>query len=115
VKFLLDEMFPPRLADELCVRGMDALAVVHEPGLAARPDSDILEHAADEGRVLVTENIRDFARLHSEWLAQNRSHPGILFVSTKAYPYNRARFSRLLKAIEQTGEQPIASGQIAFL
>jgi predicted nuclease of predicted toxin-antitoxin system len=115
VKFLLDEMLPPRLAEELRRRDIDTLAVVDAPGLPGTPDSDILEHAASQGRVLVTENIRDFARLHSEWLAQNRSHPGILFVSTKAYPYNRARFSRLAKATEQIHKQSFPCGQIAFL
>lgn len=115
MKFLLDEMLPPRLADELRLRGIDTLAVVDDPGLSGAPDPDILEHATDQGRVLVTENIRDFARLHSQWLAQNRSHSGILFVSSKTYPYNRGRFSRLLKAIEQIHRQSLPCGQIAFL
>lgn len=113
--FLLDEMFPPRTAAKLRRRGVDTLAAVEDPDLQGSSDAEILERAASQGRILVTENTRDFARLHVEWLAQNRSHTGIVFVSTKTYPFNRARLNKLVTAIEHTQQRPPASGQITFL
>jgi len=115
VRLLLDEMFPPRLAEELRNRAIDAIAAVEDPDLRAAPDSELLERAADDGRVLVTENIRDFAVLHSQWMATNRNHPGILLVSTKTYPYNQARLGRLVSAIEQANKTQMNADTITFL
>ena len=115
MKFLLDEMFPPRLAEELRSRSIDAIAAVEDPELRAAPDSELLERAANQGRVLVTENIRDFAVLDSQWMATNRKHPGILLVSTKTYPYNQARLGRLVSAIEQANKTQMNADTIAFL
>jgi len=115
VRLLLDEMFPPRLAVELRNRSIDALAAVQDPDLRAAPDAQLLERAADEGRVLVTENIRDFAVLHSRWMASDRTHPGILLVSTRTYPYNQSRLGRLISAIEQASQAPMSTDTIAFL
>ncbi len=41
-------------------------------------DADHLAHAAALGRVVFTFNVRDFARLHKEFLAAGRSHAGII-------------------------------------
>jgi hypothetical protein len=89
--------------------------VFDDPGLPGTPDSDILEHAASQGRILVTENIQDFAQSHGELLAQNRSHPGILFVRSRTHPYAGEQLNRLVTAIGQTQQRPLASGQITFL
>ncbi len=115
MKLLLDEMFPPRLAEELRNRGIDTAAAVEDPDLRGAPDAELLERAAADGRVLVTENIRDFAVLHSQWMARDRTHPGILLVSTRTYPYNQARLGRLVSAIEQANEMPIGADTITFL
>jgi len=115
VRLLLDAMFPPRLAEELRNRAIDAIAAVEDPDLRAAPDAELLERAADDSRVLVTENVRDFAVLHSQWMARDRNHPGILLVSTRTYPYNQARLGRLLAAIEQANQMSINANTITFL
>jgi hypothetical protein len=60
VRFLIDEMFPPGTNAHLVQRDHDA---VHgrDRGLDARPDSEVATVAAREERVLVTENVKDFA------------------------------------------------------
>jgi len=60
VRFLIDEMFPPGTCAHLAQRGHDAVHV-RDRGLDARPDSEVATVAVREERVLVTENVKDFA------------------------------------------------------
>ena len=60
VRFLIDEMFPPSVVPLLVARGHDAIHVV-ECGLGARPDAEVAAAARAQGRVVVTENVQDFA------------------------------------------------------
>lgn len=60
MRFLIDEMFPPVTCQRLAERGHDAVPV-RDRGLDARPDSEVAVLAVLERRVLVTENIKDFA------------------------------------------------------
>jgi|SRR5262245_7026836 len=61
MRFLVDEMFPPSTCVALAKRGHDAVHV-RERGLNARSDPEVAAAAAREDRVLVTENVKDFAR-----------------------------------------------------
>lgn len=79
-------MYPPGLAKALRERGVEA-ATVADLGLAGRPDTDALEAAAGNGRVLLTENVADFAALAADWLLAGRHHPGVLIALS-------SRFSR---------------------
>jgi len=60
VRFLVDEMFPPRTCDLLRELGHDAVHVV-DLGLNARPDAEVANAAKAADRVLLTENVKDFA------------------------------------------------------
>ena len=62
MRFLVDEMFPPHTCHRLAERGHDA---VHgrDRGVDARPDPEVAAVAAAERRVLVTENVKDFAHV----------------------------------------------------
>jgi predicted nuclease of predicted toxin-antitoxin system len=61
VRFLIDEMFPPATCVHLVEQGHDAVHV-RDRGVDARPDAEVAAIAAAEQRVLVTENVKDFAR-----------------------------------------------------
>jgi hypothetical protein len=63
VLFLIDEMFPPVTCRRLAEGGHDAVHV-RDRGVDARPDRDVAAVAAREHRVLVTENVKDFAGQH---------------------------------------------------
>ena len=56
---------------------MDAVSI-YDAGLQGLDDPAVLVHASAEGRVLLTHNIRDFVALHHHYLAEGRSHAGIL-------------------------------------
>lgn len=62
MRFLIDEMFPPGLCPLLAALGHDAVHV-RDRGLDARPDAEVATLAAQERRALVTENVKDFARV----------------------------------------------------
>jgi Domain of unknown function (DUF5615) len=60
VKFLIDSMLPPGTARQLAIMGHDATTPT---GLGAHnlPDDVLIQLAAAEDRVIVTENASDFA------------------------------------------------------
>jgi Domain of unknown function (DUF5615) len=92
---LLDEMYPPSLAHKLRADGHDVVAVLDlDVGLASRSDADVLAWAARNERCVVTENVRDFARL-----ASITPHAGIVFVSPRRFPRTAAGLARLGPAL----------------
>jgi predicted nuclease of predicted toxin-antitoxin system len=94
---LLDEMYPPSLAQRLRSVDQDVLAVLEvQVGLASRSDDDVLAWAARNNRCVVTENVSDFARL----AALGVPHAGIIFVSAQRFPRTRNGLIRLGDALE---------------
>jgi hypothetical protein len=96
---LIDEMFPPATCQRLTTLGHDAVHV-RDRGLDARPDSEVAALAGQEARVLVTENVKDFAhcegivvvcalksRLRAHDLAQDLATVLAAWASTNADPY----------------------------
>ena len=94
---LLDEMYPPVLAQRLRQAGHDVVAVLDiEVGLASKSDEDVLAWAGRNARCVVTENVSDFARL----AAQGSPHHGIVFVSGRRFPRTAAGINRIEKALD---------------
>lgn len=62
MRFLVDEMFGPETAARLVKAGHDAVHV-GQLGLTGAEDHDVLTRAAEEDRVVVTENAVDFIAL----------------------------------------------------
>jgi hypothetical protein len=65
------------LATALRQHGIDAMTT-NESGMRGATDDGQLSAAFASGRVLVTNNIRDFVPLHSQWLRESRNHGGII-------------------------------------
>ena len=61
MKALLDEQLSPAIAELLCSRGHDVQAVGERTALAGQPDRLILETAAVEERVVITNNVKESA------------------------------------------------------
>ena len=76
-RLYFDRHIMARLADDLRRRDYDVLTT-EEAGLDTATDEEQLTFATKEGRVILTYNIRDFAPLHSQWLAAGRPHAGII-------------------------------------
>jgi hypothetical protein len=65
------------LVEALRKRGVDVVTPL-DVGMIQKTDEEQLEYAAPQGRTLYTFNMGDFCRIHSEWMAANRDHAGII-------------------------------------
>jgi hypothetical protein len=98
---LLDEMLSPKIAGQLRQRGHDAYAITERPDLVGLSDEQVLALGTDEGRIVVTLNIADFAALHSQWQAQGRRHRGLVYVSTVSFPQDHAFLGSLVASLDK--------------
>jgi hypothetical protein len=114
---LLDEMFSGLIAEQLRSKGHDVIAVVTDPALVGLPDDQILAHATDHGRALVTANIKDFMPLDARCRAAGQIHAGLILVSAKTFPQDRAFTAAVTGALSAILDQPtqIQPGQVIFL
>lgn len=62
MRFVIDAMLPPSTCGLLTERGHDAVTPA-DLGAHNLPDPSIVERAATQGRVIVTENAQDFAHV----------------------------------------------------
>src|SRR5881227_2914410 len=94
-------MLSGAIAEQLRARGHDVTGVVEDPTLTALPDEEILAVAAAAGRALVTANIKDFVPLDQRYKATGRTHAGLVLVSAKAFPQDRAFIGALVSALDK--------------
>jgi Domain of unknown function (DUF5615) len=96
---ILDEMFSPRIADELALVGIDCRAVVADPVLRAQSDLEIFDSAVRDDRVLVTNNVPDFEPLRRAREAAGGPVPGHVYTCDVTFPRTKAYASRLVAAL----------------
>jgi hypothetical protein len=112
VRLLLDEMYPPDLAETLRAKGHDVLAVAAISELVGTPDTAVLNWATSEGRCLVTGNVRDYVVL-----AGYTKHCGVLLVNAQRWPRTRSGLPRLFTALDAAivdGRAP-GPGEVGWL
>lgn len=100
MRLLLDEYFSYLIAQALRADGHDVQAV-SELGLAGMPDEQVLVIAAEQGRVLVTNNVRDFAPLEREWAAAGDMHHGIIYTDDSSVSRAANTMGPLLERLRQ--------------
>lgn len=95
MRLLIDEMHSPRVAAALRGDGWDVMAVATDSSLRSLSDASLLEFATNSGRVIVTEDGADFARLAALATATGGSYGGIIITDparflrkAPAYPNN---------------------------
>ncbi len=93
MRLLLDEMYPRRLAEQVRAEGHDVVAVVELPDLVGRTDAEVARWARESDRVLVTENVADFASMD---IAE---HAGLLLVCARRRPAHVERPAEALTAL----------------
>ena len=57
---------------------------------------------------MVSENAVDFIELHSQYLARNRAHYGIILTSAERFPRRRAGIGRLVRALDSLLQESAA-------
>jgi Domain of unknown function (DUF5615) len=109
LRFLIDEMYPASVAEQLRARGRDAVSV-HDAEyrhLEGAPDDELFRVAVGEGRRLVTENVPDFRRLESAALARGDTIPGLVYSTNRQFPRgDPATIGRLVLALDALAAQP---------
>lgn len=85
-----------RVARVLRERGHEVRAADEEHALDGYEDERLLELATVEQRVMVTFNVRDFARIVAQWGAAGRTHAGCLMV----VGIDHAEFGLIVRVIE---------------
>ncbi|MEW6187820.1 MAG: DUF5615 family PIN-like protein [Thermodesulfobacteriota bacterium] len=78
IKLYLDEDVPEAVAIALKLRGYDVVTTreVKKKGFT---DIAQLEYASLEERILITHNIADFSKIHTDLMKKGREHNGIIF------------------------------------
>jgi hypothetical protein len=108
LKLLIDEMYPPAIAEQLRERKHDAEAVTERPELRGLADTNIFAVAQQEQRAVVTENIGDFSVIADGYDQRGQAHYGLVFVPPGGYPRGRAStIGRMVRELDGlSGEHP---------
>lgn len=98
-------MISATVAQQLRDRGHDVVAV-QDPDLAhlrGTDDCELLDIAAQQRRVVVTDNIPDFIRCHQQRLDHHQPHYGLLLFTNDTFPRHRhdAFIGQVLLALER--------------
>jgi hypothetical protein len=98
LQLLLDaNLSPKRIGPALEERGHDVLSLAADAPSGALDDPRVLELAAQQGRILVTRNSRDFAPLLREWAEADRHHAGCILIWT----LNHHEFAAIINGVAQ--------------
>jgi hypothetical protein len=106
LKLLLDEMYPPALAEALRTSGIEA-STAAERGLGGRSDPEVLSAAAEDGYVLLTENVSDFARIAAERLTAGGHHRGVLIALSSRFSRRPSGIPRIAAAISALADKEL--------
>jgi predicted nuclease of predicted toxin-antitoxin system len=106
LKLLLDEMYPPALADALRAAGID-VSTVAERGLAGTSDPGVLEAAATDGYVVLTENVSDFARIAAERLTAGGHHAGVLIALSSRFSRRPSGIPKIAAAVRTIADEEL--------
>lgn len=96
-------------ADKGLIRGLRRwgidLQTVYEAGLEGYPDEVHLDFATEQNRVLYSFNVKDFQRIHTEYITLGKSHAGIVLGKQRQFSIGQ-QMKRLMRLIaEKSAEQ----------
>lgn len=92
------------LVRALRVRGIDVTTALEE-NMIEREDEEHLDYATQQDRVLFSFNRKDFYRLHTEFLEQNKGHMGIILANQQQYSVGEQMRRILRLSAAKTGEE----------
>lgn len=102
MKLLLDaHLSGPRIAERLRATGHDVRAADEERELDGWADEALLALAADEERVLVTFDVKDFPDIARRWAEAGRPHAGLAIV----VGVDHGEFGQILRALDRLFEE----------
>ena len=110
MKLLLDVHHSRLAAERLRSEGYDVLAAADNADVARLSDEELLRSAANDGRAMVTENVRDFDPIVRRWATTGEHHAGVVFTSPRRYHRGSARYpADLVAALRRVlNSEPVA-------
>jgi hypothetical protein len=99
LRFLLDEMYSDTISSELRNRGVDAISIHDRSQLEGSTDEEVMRVAIGERRVLVTNNVRDYAPLVDKFGLRGERHFGVVFTDDATFPRTRDGIGLFVRAI----------------
>lgn len=97
MRLLLDaHISGPRIARVLRDRGHDVRAADEERALDGWPDEDLLALAAEEQRIMVTFDVKDFPGIVGRWSEGQRRHAGCMILIA----IDHSEFGTILRVLE---------------
>lgn len=113
IRLYIDEDAMARsLVQGLRARGADVTTVIDE-NMNERDDREQLEYATQQRRVIYTFNVGHFCKLHKDYLAQGKSHAGIIVVYRQRYSVGE-QIRRLLKLLSTNSAEDMID-RLSFL
>jgi predicted nuclease of predicted toxin-antitoxin system len=102
LRLLIDEMYPPVIAEQLRRRGHDVVAITEQPELRSAEDAAVFVIAQQAERAVVTENVGDFVPLADAADQRGVAHYGLVLVDTTKYPRGAQRtIGRMVRALDR--------------
>ncbi len=102
LKLLLDEMLDAEIGVQLRRRRWDVESIQGEhQDLLGLADAVVLERATQLGRALVTDNVHHFLPLHHSYLAEQKTHAGLLLAHPRGYPRSKKTIGIWVRGLEQ--------------
>lgn len=93
------------IAERLRGQGHHVLALDEHRELDGLSDADVLALAAQDGRILVTFNVCDFAPILRQWADEQRSHAGCLLLVGISQHESGVILERVSALVEARPEQ----------
>ncbi len=87
----------------LRARNIDVLTTI-EANLLSNDDLSQLAFATSIGRAIYTFNVGDFAKLHNDYLSQNKTHAGIIVIPDQRYSIGE-KVRRLAGFVSRTSSE----------
>ena len=113
LRFVFDQHVNARALKGLREDGVDVVHVA-DVGLSEADDAGILAWAAQEGRIVVTRNYKDFAPLAQAYANRGVSFPGVLFYASSVRHSDVGHHVRALRdwisKAKEAGTNPAQDG-----
>ena len=117
MKLVLNEMWSKEIAKQLRLRGFDVVAATELPRrYRGVPDHEFFRRAQEDGRVVVTDNVRDFATLVAERASRAEPHCGVVFAVRLAFDRSHPGIVRdMTRALTSLLSEEHEPGAVVFL
>jgi hypothetical protein len=90
LKLLIDEHYPPSIAEQLRERGHDAVSAQEEADLRGMTDPDLFAEAQRRNSAVLTENVADYMLLDAEYRSRHLAHWGLVLTSNRTFPRGKS-------------------------